>query len=60
MPSQRFFELEQLCYKTKILGSESHFVRFGTHTAGHAFIALDGFSLKLFSLLHNVWYLSLL
>ena len=36
MPSQRFFELEQLCCRgqTKILASESHFDRFSTHTAG--------------------------
>ena len=35
MPSQRFFELEQLQDKfSKILASESHFERFSTHTAG--------------------------
>ena len=30
MPCQRFFELKF----SKILASESHFERFGTHTAG--------------------------
>ena len=37
MPSQQFFELEQLHCRdkfSKILASESHFERFGIHTAG--------------------------